>query len=142
MTTTDAVFWPTPDYGCSGRSNCSAIGINLWDVVTDAGKQRKELCPDLPSHHRNPEHRLSPVTSHLSGEYKVSVTEGLELLPPFLSPEKLVLEKEEEIVEEYPEHHGCLHRIETLHGEATEGKVFFQLFDGVLIVRPGFPDGH
>ena len=137
MTTAGAVFWPTPYYRCSSRFNCSAVEINLRDVETDAGKQRKELCPDLPSHHRNPEHRLSPVTSHLGGEYKVLVPEGLELLPPFLSPEKLLLEEEEEVIEEHPEHHGCLYRIETLHREATEGKVLFQFFYRVLIVRPG-----
>ena len=38
MTTAGAVFGPTPDYHCSDRSNCSAVGINLGGVKTDAGK--------------------------------------------------------------------------------------------------------
>jgi hypothetical protein len=47
-----------------------------------------------------------------------------------------VPEEEKEVVDEDPQDHGRLYGVEPLHREAA-GKIFFQLFDGVLIVCPG-----
>ena len=69
-------------------------------VQTDAGKERKELCPDPPS--MTEILSTGSLPSLPSGRPAGQlVPEGLELLPPFLSPEELSTEKKEEVVEEH-----------------------------------------
>src|SRR5450756_1121776 len=94
-------FGTPPRFGHSRASNCSAVEINRWKIVTDAGKEIPELCPYLPAPHRNPENRLSPVTPHLGGKNKVLIPQGLEVLSLLFPAEKLMFEEEEEVVHEH-----------------------------------------
>ncbi len=56
-------------------------------------------------------------------------------------PKELLPEEHKEVVDEDPHKHRRLYRIEPLHREAAQGKVFFQFLDGVLIVCPGLAQG-
>ena len=71
--------------------------------MTDAGKERRELCPHLPFRDRDPEPRPSPLASHLGRKDEVLVPQGLEALPLFFSSrEERALEEQEEVIEEHP----------------------------------------
>ena len=68
---------------------------------------------------------LSPVPAQLGGKDEVLAPQGLEALPLLFVPEELMSEEDKEVINGDPHEHGRLYRIESLHGEAAEGKVLF-----------------
>ena len=59
------------------------------------------------------------------------------MLPSFSAAKEFLPEEDKEVVGEDPYDHRCLYRVEPLHRESAQGKVFFEFLDRVLVIRPG-----
>ena len=63
------------------------------------------------------------------------------MLPSFSCAKEFLPEKHKEVVGKNSHKHRRLYRIEPLHREAAQGKVFFEFLDGIFIVCPGLAQG-